>query len=143
MTPEHFVIHQYRGFIAGVLIISVIGGLAITTYCIVDDGPIAVSLLFAAVTVVCVFGVISLYVWQIEVDGDEVRFRNSFGKVQVLDIHDVQRVTAKPRNMGINEYAYKFYGSDGRKLFSIDENTDDVYLLQRLLENGVEVVYPK
>ena len=142
VTPEHFVIRQYAGVLGVMFCVLALVCFAGMMVCIGAKAGWGPTLILAGFTLLCALPLLSMYVWQIEVDGDRLRIRNMFGRVRYLDIREIRRVTAKPRNMGIAEYAYKFFGADGTKLFSLDENTDDIYLLQRLEEIGVMAEYP-
>ena len=136
ITPEQFVIDQKSGMMALyswaflVLCIVVVGGLIYTKQAV----PFIVfGVLFLAVPV---YMLLYYYFWRIEVDGDTLRQRSAFGKTQSFDLSEITSVTSRPRKGGLNPYSYTFYSGD-QKLFVLDENTDDVYLLQRLKKRGI------
>lgn len=59
------------------------------------------------------------------------------GKSHRYRFSDITKVIAKPMVVGINPYKYAFYSGE-QKIFSLDENTDDVYLLWRIEEAGID-----
>ena len=79
-----------------------------------------------------------LYVWKIQVIDNDIIYTNVTGTSTRFHFSDIKRVAAKPMKVGINPYKYIFYSKD-RTIFSLDENTDDVYLLQRIEEAGIDI----
>lgn len=136
ITPQHFNIVQRMGLVVIFIWIALIGGVALFIGILKDPES---NLLWVLVPLLMILGAIyclaSVYIWRIDVEGNTILYRNLFGRRTEYDITDISRVLAKSRN-GIYGYRYVFY-SDEKKLFTVDENTDNVYLLQRLEERGV------
>lgn len=78
-----------------------------------------------------------LFVWKIQVIDDDIIYTNFMGKSHRYRFSDITKVIAKPMVVGINPYKYAFYSGE-QKIFSLDENTDDVYLLWRIEEAGID-----
>jgi len=104
----------------------------------IQDGLSAWMLIPLLFLLISYYSYALLYVWKIQVIDDDIIYTDFMGKSKRYHFSDINRVVAKPMKVGINPYKYIFYSKD-RKIFSLDENTDDVYLLWRLEEAGIDI----
>ena len=104
----------------------------------IQDGMSAWMLMPLLFLLISYYSYALLYVWKIQVIGNDIIYTNVMGMSTRFHFFDIKRVVAKPMKVGINPYKYVFY-SENRKIFSLDENTDDVYLLQRIEEAGIDI----
>lgn len=133
ITPMNFVIRVEFGLMAILFWLAIIGGLAVFIGVLMaGDGLLwaSIGILFGALGV---WGILYQKVWQIEVIGNDIAYRNCLGRVTRYRMEDITEVKAQEVNNG---YRYRFY-SGNKKLFTIDETTDDVFLVTRLRESGV------
>lgn len=135
VTPDSFVIRQDLGLIAILFWLGIALGAGLFVGLLLEGDGIGWVLLGLFPAVLGVWGIMYQRLWMIEVEGDDITVRNSFGKVKHFKMSDITEIKAKEIN---NSYSYKFY-SGTTKLFSIDENTDDIYLIDRLTKEEVPI----
>lgn len=77
--------------------------------------------------------------WRIYVNENKITFRSAFGKTSSYTFDDISEVTDEAKAVGATGHKYIFYLGDGSKMFSIDENTDPLFLIDRVIEKGIPV----
>ena len=137
-SPMNFVITQYNKVLVFVPIVFLTVAVFLGVGLFIQDGMSAWMLMPILSLLISFYSYALLYVWKIQVIGNDIIYTNVIGTSTRFHFSDIKRVVAKPMKVGINPYKYVFY-SENRKIFSLDENTDDVYLLQRIEEAGIEV----
>ena len=137
-SPMNFVITQYNKVLVFVPIAFLTLALFLGVGLFIQDGMSAWMLGPIIFLLLSLYSYALLFVWKIQVIDDDIIYTNFMGKSKRYHFSDINRVVAKPMKMGINPYKYIFYSKD-RRIFSLDENTDDVYLLWRLEEAGIDI----
>ena len=135
VSPMNFVITNKNGLYTVIYVIGLLFAIGLGIGLFSQSGFSAWLVIPAGFILLVAYGLMELYIWKIQVIGNEVIYTNTFGKVTRYNISDITRVTGKYiPNAGA--YRLKVYAGD-KKIFSIAETTDDVYLLKRLEELGV------
>lgn len=137
ITPNHFSIVQQAGLVTLFIWIALVAFVIMFIVILLEE---EISIYLEIVPIVffmlSAYVLAAVYIWRIDVDGNTISYRNMFGRRTVYDISEITRVVAIPKSAGAFGYKYKFFNEE-KKLFTIDENTDNVYLLQRLEERGI------
>ncbi len=89
---------------------------------------------FAAVCVICLFGTLNMVMWKIEVNGDTITWRSTFGKKTTFQFEDI--TLCEFRRASTRVYV------NGKKLFTIDDNIDDEQFMEDIKRRKIPVMTP-
>lgn len=138
ITPENFTIRQDMGPVIVAMFWMVIAlGVFLGAFLMVMGESAFFLLLGLFFVALGGFGLMGQYVWRIDVNGNDISYRGYTGKVRNYRMEEISKVTVKDGSMGSGQKLTFWSGSS--KMFVIDENVDDVYLLQRAMDAGVPV----
>ena len=74
--------------------------------------PLTFSIFFT----ISLIGSVNMIMWKLEVNGDEITWRSTFGRKRIFHFEDITKCERKKGSMRV--YV------DGKKLFTIDSNID-------------------
>ena len=89
--------------------------------------PIGFGIFFA----VSFIGSVNMIMWKLEVNGDEITWRSTFGKKRTFHFEDITKCERKKGSMRV--YV------DGKKLFTIDSNIDREEFMEDIKRRKIPV----
>jgi len=107
------------------------GGLLI--FCIVENEELWCTVFFLCFFLLGLSGTVNMAVWKIEVDGEEIKWRSTFGRVRKFRFSDITKCVIKKSN------AIRVYVND-KRLFTIDSNIDCGQFMEDIEKRGIPVL---
>lgn len=89
--------------------------------------PIVFGVFFA----VSLIGSVNMIMWKLEVNGDEITWRSTFGRKRIFHFEDITKCERKKGSMRV--YV------DGKKLFTIDSNIDREEFMEDIKRRKIPV----
>lgn len=127
---EHYVIKTEK-MLTAIFIVAVFlfGGGMVASAVQQDDllPPIGFGIFF----VVSLIGSVNMIMWKLEVNGDEITWRSTFGRKRIFHFEDITKCERKKGSMRV--YV------DGKKLFTIDSNIDREEFMEDIKRRKIPV----
>ena len=94
-------------------------------------GEIWVPIVFGIAFIVFLLGSLNMIMWKIEINGDEITWRSTFGRKRRFLFEDITYCERKKSSMRV--YV------NGKKLFTIDNNIDDSEFMEDIKRRKIPV----
>ena len=112
---EHYVIKTEK-MLTIIFVIGILFTGGCTVASVIQQDDIFPPLVFGIAFVVFLIGSLNMTMWKLEVNGDEITWRSTFGRKRIFHFEDITKCERKKGSMRV--YV------DGKKLFTIDSNID-------------------
>lgn len=99
-------------------------------YCIVQKEDLLVFVGFGIAAMVCLVGLLNMMMWKLEVSGNEITWRSTFGRKKKFQFDDITQCEKKGT---VRVYVC------GKKLFTIDSNIDDSEFMEDINKRGIPI----
>ena len=113
-------------FVIGILFT---GGCTVAS--VIQQDDIFPPLVFGIAFVVFLIGSLNMTMWKLEVNGDEITWRSTFGRKRIFHFEDITKCERKNGSMRV--YV------DGKKLFTIDSNIDREEFMEDIKRRKIPV----
>ena len=118
-----------------VLIIIFVIGTIFFDFCLVmaimQKEDLFVIFVFGIFVLFGAFGTVNMIMWKLEIDGDEIMWRSTFGKKRSFHFEDITYCERKKGSMRV--YV------NGKKLFTIDSNIDKAQFVEDVERRRIPV----
>ena len=127
---KHYVIKTEK-----VLTIIFVIGILFTGGCtvasVIQQDDIFPPLVFGIAFVVFLIGSVNMIMWKLEVNGDEITWRSTFGRKRIFHFEDITKCEMKGNSIRV--YV------DGKKLFTLDSGIDDSEFMEDIERRKIPV----
>lgn len=115
-----------------ICVISAIIFSSATIICTIQQEDLAVICIFGIFALVGLFGTLNTMLWKLDINGDEITWRSTFGRKRTFRFEDITYCEEKDSG------AVRVY-VDGKKLFTIDSNIDMEEFMEDVKRRRVSV----
>lgn len=88
-------------------------------------------LVFSIFFIVSLIGSVNMIMWKLEVNGDEITWRSTFGRKRIFHFEDITKCEMKGNSIRV--YV------DGKKLFTLDSGIDDSEFMEDIERRKIPV----
>ncbi|MFQ4604269.1 hypothetical protein C4U98_04775 [Clostridioides difficile] len=127
---EHYVIKTEK-MLTIIFVIGILFTGGCTVASVIQQDDIFPPLVFGIALVVFLIGSLNMIMWKLEVNGDEITWRSTFGKKRTFQFEDITYCERKKGSMRV--YV------NGEKLFTIDSNIDKEEFMEDIKRRRIPV----
>lgn len=127
---EHYVIKTEK-MLTIIFVIGILFTGGCTVASVIQQDDIFPPLVFGIAFVVFLIGSLNMTMWKLEVNGDKITWRSTFGRKRIFHFEDITKCERKNGSMRV--YV------DGKKLFTIDSNIDREEFMEDIKRRKIPV----
>lgn len=126
----HYIVKTER-MLVNIFIVAIIFTGGCTIGSIIQKEDLFVIMVFAIVCIISLFGTLNMVMWRLEINGDTITWRSTFGKKRTFQFEDITQ--CELRKASTRVYV------NGKKLFTIDDNIDDEQFMEDIKKRKIPV----
>ena len=127
---KHYTVKTERIFVA-LFVVGTMFFACCTVMSFIVKEDLFVFCVFGAFFLVGVSGMVNMIMWKLEVNGDEITWRSTFGRKRIFHFEDITKCEMKGNSIRV--YV------DGKKLFTIDSGIDDSEFMEDIERRKIPV----